>query len=359
MGKSKKQQEESKAVTRILDGMRARFKDNTITVLSSGNAIWEPKHWIDTDVLAFQATLGAKGLPTGKIIEIQGYESAGKSTLVDQLMASFQRRGHMAVLIDTEYSRQASYMSKLGVDPEELIILQEHAIEGIGERIQGLLEEIEKVGHDQAVIIVWDTIANTPSRKEAEGYTERAKGGKGRGGLQEAARAIKEMFRAISRQLSESSAVLVCTNQWYNKIDRFGGRETYGGNAMKYMPSARIEVIRAGGKDGGLFDGETRIGHFGRMVANKNKIRDPFKETPFCLLYGSGFDNAYTAVELLKRGGFVEAKGAWLTLDVGHKSPIKAQGVLNLRTALLKGISEDPELWDAILDKAHDSSGTL
>ena len=128
---------------------------------------------------------------------------------------------------------------------------------------------------------------------------------------------------------------------------------------MKYMPSARIEVIRAGGKDGGLFDGETRIGHFGRMVANKNKIRDPFKETPFCLLYGSGFDNAYTAVELLKRGGFVEAKGAWLTLDVGHKSPIKAQGVLNLRTALLKGISEDPELWDAILDKAHDSSGTL
>jgi recombination protein RecA len=335
------------AVAGVLDRLRKKFGD--VSVSTFDTAVYsEPLEWVETDVLAFQGCLGHRGIPTGRIIEVQGVESSGKSTLMDQILGSWQRRGALAVLADTEYCRQREYTVRLGVDPETLVVLQAQTIEGIGERIISLLTALDKESYEQPVIIGWDTIANTPSKAEVAAYLARADGKQANAGPSEAARALSEFFRVVTQLLARSKVAFVCTNQFHAKIGArmFGPqRETYGGKAMKYMPSARIEIVRLKTARDGLGNA---VGHFGIMKSNKNKLATPNREVPFLLVYGRGFDNVHTCVEVLKQAGIVQVKGSW-----SEYGAIKWQGLDGIH----KKIVEDEKLYPELLEKFWEVMG--
>jgi recombination protein RecA len=342
----------SEVASSVVTLLQTHYKDQSVALFDDDLVYFEPKHWVHTDVLAFQASLGDRGIPTGRIIEIQGWESSGKSTLLDMLMGSFQRYGHLACLADTEMSRQKSYTERLGVDKKSLVVLQARTIEGIGSRILTFLQKVQASGYEGCTMIGWDTVANTPSKAELEAFLSRAKKGKEekKSGMMDAARAIKEFFRALTAELTSSNAVLVVTNQFYEGPPEWRGGpkviKTYGGNALRYMPSIRVEVV----KRKPYIVGERRVGHFGEFVNVKNKLRDPHISCPFLLVYGIGFDNVYTVSEVLHQNGIATTEGSWKKIAASDLHDYAGKDVAwQNMTQLNKRICEDEPLWNAMV----------
>lgn len=347
------------------DVIKQLLESDDVTLLSSDDVYFEPRLWVQTDVLAFQACVGHRGVPSGRIIEIMGWEGTGKSTLLDQLFASYQSRKQVACLADTERSRQKYYTGLLGVNPKKLVVLKSMTIDGIGAKIAEFLMKLKASTYEGATLIGWDTVANTPSEGEFVAYLANAKKKPGdkkkNSSMMGGAKAIKAMFRAITDMLNETDTTLLCTNQWYMGPPEYRGgpptKKTYGGGAMMYMPSIRIEVCRNTTKAGVYRDAAgVERGHYGTFKNIKNKIRDPHKEIPFLLIYGQGFDNVYTVCSILKDAGVISAS-SWSTIvlkDVGLKGDdVKWQN----KTGLMKHLADNPKLWPAMVEAFWEVQG--
>ena len=255
---------------------------------------------ISTGCLSLDVALGVGGVPKGRIIEIYGPESSGKTTLALHIVAEAQKSGNYAAFIDAEHAIDPEYSKKLGVDIEELLISQPDN----GEQA---LEICETLVRSSALdVIVVDSVAALVPRAELEGDM-----GDSHMGLQ--ARLMSQALRILTGTVSRSNTTVIFVNQIREKIGvMFGNPETTpGGSALKFYSSIRIEIRRITT----LKDGGESVGNRVRVKVVKNKVASPFKQTEFDLMYGQGISFEGDILDLAVSGNIIEKTGAWFSYD--------------------------------------------
>jgi recombination protein RecA len=291
------------------------------SVLMLGSRATLPVEVIPTGSIGVDSVLGAGGFPRGRVIEIFGPESSGKTTLALHVIAEAQRAGGAAAFIDAEHALDPTYATKLGVDTENLIVSQPDYGEQALEIAQAL------VGSQAIDVIVVDSVAALTPKAEIEGEM-----GDSHMGLQ--ARMMSQALRKLTASVSRANTCLIFINQLREKIGvMFGNPETTtGGRALKFYASVRVEVRRTTA----LKDGETVIGNRTKIKIVKNKVAAPFREVEVDVLYGRGISREGDAIDLGALHGVVEKSGSWYSF----KGERIGQGRENARQTLL----EKPEL---------------
>ncbi|MFS0736310.1 recombinase RecA [Sphingomonas sp. 1P06PA] len=283
---------------------------------------------ISTGSLGLDIALGIGGLPRGRIIEIYGPESSGKTTLALHAIAEAQKAGGTAAFVDAEHALDPSYAKKLGVDIDELIVSQPDT----GEQA---LEITDTLIRSNAVdVLVVDSVAALVPRAEIEGEM-----GDSHVGLQ--ARLMSQALRKITGSISRSKTLVIFINQIRMKIGvMYGSPETTtGGNALKFYASVRLDIRRTGQ----IKDRDDIVGNATRVKVVKNKVAPPFKQVEFDIMYGEGVSKMGEILDLGVKAGLVEKSGAWFSYD----SIRIGQGRENSKTYL----KENPELAEK-LEKA-------
>jgi recombination protein RecA len=290
--------------------------------------------------LSLDTALGVGGLPKGRVIEIYGPESSGKTTLALHAIANAQKAGGIAVLIDAEYAFDANYARNLGVDIDNLLVSQPDT----GEQA---LEIADTLIRSSAVdIIVIDSVAALVPAAEIEGEM-----GDSHMGLQ--ARLMSQALRKLTGIISKSKTCLIFINQLRMKIGvMFGNPETTtGGNALKFYASVRIDVRRIAA----IKDGDNVIGNRTKAKVVKNKVAPPFKEAEFDILYGKGISLSGDIIDLAAEHNVVEKSGAWFSFEgerIGQgrekakefleQNPAVMQKIESLLKEKLKVIKKNP-----------------
>ena len=280
---------------------------------------------ISTGSLGLDIALGIGGLPRGRIVEIYGPESSGKTTLTLQVIAECQRQGGTAAFVDAEHALDPVYAAKLGVQVEDLLVSQPDT----GEQA---LEIADMLVRSNAVdIVVIDSVAALTPRAEIEGEM-----GDQHVGLQ--ARLMSQALRKITGNIKRSNTLVIFINQIRMKIGvMFGNPETTtGGNALKFYASVRLDIRRTGA----VKDGEEVVGSETRVKVVKNKVSPPFREAHFEILYGHGINRAGEIIDLGVKVGAVDKSGAWYAYQ-GNKI---GQGKANA----CKYLEEHPDVAQVI-----------
>lgn len=280
---------------------------------------------ISTGSLGLDVALGIGGLPKGRIVEIYGPESSGKTTLTLQVIAECQKAGGTAAFVDAEHALDPSYAEKLNVDVESLLVSQPDT----GEQALEITDMLVRSGAVDVVVV--DSVAALTPKAEIEGDM-----GDTHVGLQ--ARLMSQALRKLTANIKRSNTLVIFINQIRMKIGvMFGSPETTtGGNALKFYSSVRLDIRRTGS----LKKGDEILGSETRVKVVKNKVSPPFKQAEFDILYGEGISRESEIITLGTKLGFVEKAGAWYS----YQGDRIGQGKENVRVFL----KENPEIAQEI-----------
>lgn len=291
---------------------------------------------ISTGSLGLDIALGVGGLPRGRIIEIYGPESSGKTTLALHAIAQAQKLGGTCAFIDAEHALDPGYARKLGVNIDDLLISQPDA----GEQALEIADTLVRSGAIDVLVV--DSVAALVPRAELEGEM-----GDSHVGLH--ARLMSQALRKLTGSISRSRSMVIFINQIRLKIGvMFGNPETTtGGNALKFYASVRLDIRRIGA----LKDRDTVIGNQTRVKVVKNKMAPPFRVVEFDIMYGEGISKTGELIDLGVQAGVIDKSGAWFAYD-GQRI---GQGRENVRTFL----RENPEIAEAIEAKVRANAGLV
>lgn len=307
MGKlTEKVAEKLKAIETVIGVIEKQFGRGAVMQLGEGAHDIPATAVIPSGSVGLDLALGVGGYPRGRVVEIFGNESSGKTTLTLHAIARVQAQGGVAAFIDAEHALDLHYARKLGVRPEELLVSQPDT----GEQALEITEHLVRSGAVDLIVV--DSVAALAPKAEIEGEM-----GDSHMGLQ--ARLMSQALRKLTGAISRTGCCLIFINQLRMKIGVvFGNPETTtGGNALKFYSSVRCEIRRAGN----IKDGDTFIGTRARVRVVKNKVAPPFQETEFDILYNVGISRAGEAVDLACAKGIIEKSGSHFSLDgerIGH-----------------------------------------
>jgi recombination protein RecA len=315
--------DKSKAIESALLQIEKKFGKGSIMRL--GERPHEEIGAISTNCLSLDAAIGVGGMPRGRIVEIYGPESSGKTTLALQVVASAQKAGGIAAYIDAEHAMDPEYAGKLGVNIDDLLISQPDS----GEQALEIAETL--IRSNSVDVIVVDSVAALVPRAELDGEM-----GDSLPGLQ--ARLMSQALRKITAIVSSSRTTFIFINQLREKIGVFFGspETTTGGKALKFYASVRLDIRRIGA----IKDGDKMVGNRTRVKVVKNKCAPPFRETEFDIMFGEGISREGDLIDLATTHNVVEKSGAWFS----YKGERLGQGRENVK-ALLK---ENTELRERI-----------
>ncbi|MEP6773378.1 MAG: recombinase RecA [Polaromonas sp.] len=325
--------EKAKALQAALAQIEKQFGKGTIMKLGDGEVI-EDIQVVSTGSLGLDIALGVGGLPRGRVVEIYGPESSGKTTLTLQVIAEMQKLGGTCAFVDAEHALDIQYAQKLGVNLQELLISQPDT----GEQALEIVDSLTRSGAVDLIVI--DSVAALTPKAELEGEM-----GDSLPGLQ--ARLMSQALRKLTATIKKANCMVIFINQIRMKIGvMFGSPETTtGGNALKFYASVRLDIRRIGS----IKKGEEVIGNETRVKVVKNKVASPFKTAEFDILYGEGISRLGEVLDLGVAGHIVEKAGAWYAFN-GEKI---GQGRDNSREFL----KENPELAIEIENKVRESLG--
>ena len=326
--------DKQKALDAALSQIEKAFGKGSIMQLGS-NAHQEVEA-ISTGSLSLDIALGIGGLPRGRIIEIYGPESSGKTTLALQVIAEAQKQGGQCAIIDAEHALDPGYAAKLGCNIESLLISQPDA----GEQALEIADTLVRSGALDVLVV--DSVAALVPRAELEGEM-----GDSHMGLQ--ARLMSQALRKLTSSISKSRTIVIFINQIRMKIGvMFGNPETTtGGNALKFYASVRLDIRRIGS----LKDKEVVVGNQTKVKVVKNKLAPPFRVVEFDIMYGEGISKEGEIIDLGVNANIIEKSGAWFSYD-GERI---GQGRENTR----KFLKDNPKIAAAIEKKIRENAGVV
>ena len=326
--------EKDKALDAALTQIERTFGKGSIMRLGQNTNI--DIEAISTGSLGIDIALGIGGMPKGRIIEIYGPESSGKTTLALSVIAQAQKKGGTCAFIDAEHALDPSYAKKIGVDIDNLLISQPDA----GEQALEIADTLVRSGAIDVLVV--DSVAALVPKAELEGEM-----GDSHMGLQ--ARLMSQALRKLTSTVSRSNTLIIFINQIRMKIGvMFGNPETTtGGNALKFYASVRIDIRRVGA----IKDKDDVIGSQTRVKIVKNKVAPPFKVVDFDIMYGEGISKTGELIDLGIKAGLVEKAGAWFS----YKGEKLGQGRENAKIFL----RDHPEVAEEIENKIRADAGHL
>jgi len=325
--------EKAKALQAALAQIEKQFGKGSIMRLGEGEVV-DDIQVVSTGSLGLDIALGVGGLPRGRVIEIYGPESSGKTTLTLQVIAEMQKQAGTCAFIDAEHALDAQYAQKLGVNLQELLISQPDT----GEQALEIVDALVRSGSLDLIVI--DSVAALTPKAELEGEM-----GDSLPGLQ--ARLMSQALRKLTATIKKTNTMVIFINQIRMKIGvMFGNPETTtGGNALKFYASVRLDIRRTGS----IKRGEEVIGSETKVKVVKNKVAPPFKTAEFDILYGEGISREGEIIDMGVTAHLIEKSGAWYAYN-GEKI---GQGKDNAREFL----RENPDIAHEVENKVREAMG--
>jgi len=327
--------EKTRAVDMAVTQIERQFGKGSIMKLGAGGIIPDVKT-ISTGSLGLDIATGVGGIPQGRIVEVFGPESSGKTTLCLHVIAEAQKRGGFAAFVDAEHALDVHYARRLGVNTDELLVSQPDT----GEQALEITEILVRSGAMDVVVI--DSVAALVPRAEIEGEM-----GDAHMGLQ--ARLMSQALRKLTAAIARSQAAVIFTNQIRQKIGiMFGNPETTtGGNALKFYASLRLDIRRIGQ----IKDGENIVGSRTRVKVVKNKLSPPFRQVEFDIMYNEGISIAGEVLDLGVDATIIDKSGAWYSYGDERIGQGRENAKLFLR--------ENPEIMNAIRSRLLELKGIV
>jgi len=326
--------EKEKAIELAVSSIEKAFGKGSIMRLGNEEALVKDVQAVSTGSVSLDIALGVGGFPRGRIIEIYGPESSGKTTLALHAVAEAQKKGGIAAFVDAEHALDVGYARKLGVRTDDLLISQPDS----GEQALEIAETLVRSGAIDVLVV--DSVAALVPKAELEGEM-----GDAHMGVQ--ARLMSQALRKLTGTISKSSTIVIFINQIRMKIGvMFGNPETTtGGNALKFYATQRLDIRRIGA----IKDGDQVIGNRTRVKVVKNKVAPPFKEVEFDIMYGHGISREGDLLDLASNENIVEKSGTWFSFGGERIGQGREQAKAFLR--------EHPEVLQQIEGKTFEKFG--
>jgi len=270
-----------------------RFSDSMLPIHKPG--------FLSTGILGVDYVIGRPGIPLGRVSEISGFESVGKSTLAAHILAAFQKAGGLSVLFDTEHAYSWEWIKAIGIDSEKLIVVQPDTIQEACQLMEFIVTQLGSVNFP--VCIVWDSVSATPTLEEVEGDFDVL--GKS---LSAHARILSQALRKLTNLIWNAKVSLIFVSQLKEKVGFIPGKSKIGGHAIGYHAALMLEIERKGF----IKQGDEVVGIKCRCFAAKNKLAPPFRSIPLEISFEKGIDKIHSVIEVVKRLGMNrETGGGW------------------------------------------------